>query len=143
MWQELPEDDPELVVDSPPCTPFSPLIARVGFSSDAFRGCGCHGGRGLGAHRHSLSGGAKWQHSRKKVFLFEHPHRSKVWDEDYLGELMHLPSVFCCVVDMCAFGMRVGKLPNRKRTIKNLYHIAYELQRQCPGIMSMSERLLL
>ena len=57
MWQELPEDDPELVVDSPPCTPFSPLIARVGFSSDAFRGCGCHGGRGLGAHRHSLSGG--------------------------------------------------------------------------------------
>ena len=45
---------------------------------------------------------AKWQHSRKKVFLFEHPHRSKVWDEDCLGELMHLPSVFCCVVDMCA-----------------------------------------
>ena len=78
---------------------------------------------------------AKWQYRRGKVFVVEHPLRSKAWDEECMLELMGLPGVHVCVVDQCAYGLQVGHGLNKKPTcfITNSYHIACELQRRCPG----------
>ena len=133
MWKELRAEDPELVVASPPCTPFTPLqewnLPRMSLE-DAIVMIG----DGL-EHVATSCAVAKWQRSRGKVFLFEHPRPSRAWREECLQELMHFPDVYCCVVDMCAYGMRVGELLNRKRTmfLTNSYHIACELQRKCTG----------
>ena len=131
MWRELCAEDPELVVASPPCTPFSPL-QEWNFPHMSLEDAVVMVGEGL-EHVATSCAVAKWQYNRDKVFLFEHPRPSRAWHEECLQELMHLPGVYCCVVDMCAYGMKVGKALNRKRTmfLTNSYHIACELQRQC------------
>ena len=138
MWKELSADDPELLMGSPPCTPFSPL-QELNFPKMDFEAAVTLVGEGL-EHVVTTCQAAKWQYRRGKVFVVEHPLRSKAWDEECMLELMGLPGVHVCVVDQCAYGLQVGHGLNKKPTcfITNSYHIACELQRRCPEIMSMN-----
>eukprot|EP00435_Cladocopium_sp_Y103_P046990 s1741_g13.t1 len=133
MWRELEEDDPELVVNTPPCTAFSPLqewnLPRMDFDKAVVLI-----GEGM-EHLETASDVALWQHQRGKVFLFEHPRPSKAWDEPPLQRLLSLDGIYVCVSDMCMYGMRVHEELNKKATqwVTNSWHIAMELQRRCSG----------
>ena len=133
MWRSLSEDEPELTVISPPCTPFSPL-QQWNFPRMLFEKVAVMIGEGL--HHVSIACKvAKWQHSRGRLFVFEHPKPSKAWDEPEMLELMMLPGVYVCVVDQFEYGLRVGSGLNKKTTqfVVNSIHIAAELQRRCSG----------
>ena len=134
MWKELEEDDPELVVLCPPCTPFS-LLQSLNFPKMPPERVAFLVGEGL--HHVNVSAEvAMWQYKRGKLFLFEHPHTSKAWKEEVMCELRRLMGVQVCIIDMCAYGMRVrGKELNKKTTmwLTNSDHIAKRLQRRCSG----------
>ena len=133
IWDELEEDDPELVTCSPPCTPFSPIQGlnwdRMPFSQSV----------------HMVAEGVEnfetavevcvWQDEREKLFLLEHPLPSKAWEEECAQRLMQRPGVYVCNTDLCQYGMKVRELPNKKATrwITNSKHVAMELQRRCNG----------
>ena len=133
MWSELHADDPELLLGSPPCTPFSPL-QELNFPKMDFEKAVTLVGEGL-EHVVTTCAAAKWQYKRGKIFVLEHPLRSKAWEEECMLELMGLPEVHVCVVDQCAYGLRVGEKLNKKPTcfITNSPHIAQELRRRCSG----------
>ncbi len=133
MWAELEGDDPELTVLSPPCTPFSQL-QELNFPKMEIAKVVALVGDGL-LHWDVACQVAFWQHGRGKVFLLEHPFGSKAWGEENVQDLMQEPGVLECVVDMCAYGMKVGSLPNKKPTrfLTNSKYIAQELQKRCDG----------
>ncbi len=134
MWRELREEDPELVTGSPPCTPFSLLQSLNLPKMDEAKAVNMVG-EGL-QHVSTTVDVCKWQHRRGKLFLFEHPPCSKAFKEEEVIELMQMPGVHVCQVDMCQYGMNVdGRGPNQKPTIwiTNSVHIARQLQRRCGG----------
>lgn len=133
MWSELEEDDPELTVLSPPCTPFSQL-QELNFPKMDFAKVVALVGEGL-LHWDVACQVAWWQCMRGKTFLLEHPLGSKAWREDSVNELKQRPDVYECIVDMCAYGMQVGNLPNKKPTrfLTNSKYLAQELQERCGG----------
>ena len=133
MWDELEEDDPELVTCSPPCTPFSPIQGlnwdRMPFSQSV----------------HMVAEGMEnfeiavevcvWQDEREKLFFLEHLLPSKAWEEECAQRLIQRPGVYVCNTDLCQYGMKVRELPNKKATrwITNSKYVAMELQRRCNG----------
>lgn len=131
MWRALEEDDPEAILTCPPCTPFS-LLQEWNFPRMAVEKVAAMLCEGL-HHVRLAAQICRWQHSRGKIFLFEHPLTSKAWDEPELQELIAMPGVYVCTTHMCAYGMRIGGAPNRKPTkwITNSYEVARELQRRC------------
>ena len=133
MWSELEEDDPELTVLSPPCTPFSQL-QELNFPKMDFAKVVALVGDGL-EHWGVACQVAWWQYYRQRFFLLEHPMGSKAWSEESVQELMKMPGVHECLVDMCAYGMKVGLELNKKPTrfLTNSEFVAQELQRRCDG----------
>ena len=133
MWSELEEDDPELTVLSPPCTPFSQL-QELNFPKMDLAKVVALVGDGL-EHWGVACQVAWWQYYRQRFFLLEHPMGSKAWSEESVQELMKMPGVHECLVDMCAYGMKVGLELNKKPTrfLTNSEYIAQELQRRCDG----------
>ena len=133
MWEELEEDDPELVTNSPPCTPFSVLQELNFFKMDPEKVIHMVS---EGLHHVEVSAEVcEWQHHRGKLFLFEHPRLSRAWDEACLQRLLCLPGVYVCYTDMCRYGMKIDGKPVKKPTmwITNSKHIARELQLRCQG----------
>lgn len=133
MWNGLVEDDPELAVLCPPCTPFSVLQSLNYDRMPLVKALGL-----LGEGLHHLGVAAEvalWQYYRGKVFLFEHLVGSKAWSEESMEHIMQLPGVFVCRTDMCRYGMRVRDGLNLKPTrwVTNSWEIAKELQRRCNG----------
>ena len=134
MWSELLRDDPELVTCSPPCRPFS-MLQELNFPKMVAEIVIELVGEGLHHVRTSIQV-CTWQYERRKLFLFEHPLTSKVWEEPEMQELQQLPGVFTCDLDMCMFGLNVdGKGLNRKptRVVVNSEAIATEIHRRCNG----------
>ena len=133
MWSELEEDDPELTVLSPPCTPFSQL-QELNFPKMEWAKVVALVGDGL-LHWETACQVAWWQRNRGKIFLLEHPLGSKAWGEENVQKLKEEPDVHECIVDMCAYGMKVGALLNKKPTrfLTNSEHLAGELQKRCDG----------
>lgn len=91
MWSELEDDDPELVVLCPPCTPFS-LLQGLNFPKMPFEKVALLVGDGL-HHVHVSVEVALWQLKRGKLFLFEHPLTSKAWREEAMRMLRQMPGV--------------------------------------------------
>ena len=133
MWNGLVEEDPELAVLCPPCTPFSVLQSLNYDRMPLVKALGL-----LGEGLHHLDVAAEValrQYYRGKIFLFEHPLGSKAWSEESMEHIMQLPGVFVCRTDMCRYGMRVRDGLNLKPTrwVTNSWEIAKELQRRCNG----------
>ena len=133
MWEGLVEDDPELTVLCPPCTPCS-VLQSWNYDRMLLVKAICLLGEGL-YHVEVAAEVALWQYYRRKLFLFEHPLGSKAWSEEVMQHLMQLPGVFVCRTDMCRYGMRVRDGLNLKPTrwVTNSWEIARELQRRCNG----------
>ena len=80
MWDELGEDDPELVTCSPPCTPFSPIQGlnwdRMPFSQLIYMVA-----EGMENFEIAVEV-CVWQDEHEKLFLLEHLLPSKAWEEE-------------------------------------------------------------
>ena len=132
MWNELFQDDPELVTCSPPCRPFS-LLQELNFPKMLEESVIELVGEGL-HHVGTSVHVCRWQYERGKLFFFEHPLTSKVWQEDEVQALQSLPGVITCDLDMCRFGLSVdGGGLNQKptRVLVNSKAMARELQKRC------------
>ena len=131
MWRELQQDDPELTICSPPCTPFS-LLQELNFPKMEEKLVREIVGEGL--HHWSVSiRVCRWRHERRKLFLLEHPRTSRAWQEEDVKRLAEMEGVYTCHIDMCAYGMQIGGGPNLKPTtmLTNSEEIAMELRRRC------------
>ncbi len=133
MWEGLVEDDPELTILCPPCTPFS-VLQSWNYERMLLAKAICLLGEGL-HHVEVAAEVALWQYYRGKLFLFEHPLGSKAWSEEVMQHIMQLPGAFVCRTDMCRYGMRVRDGLNLKPTrwVTNSWEVARELQRRCNG----------
>eukprot|EP00435_Cladocopium_sp_Y103_P071135 s185_g36.t2 len=133
MWDGLTEDDPELVTCSPPCTPFTP-IQELNWDRMPFARAVHMVAEGVENFETAVEV-CVWQDERDKVFLLEHPLPSRAWAEECVQELIQRPGIYVCQTDMCQYGMKVRKLPNKKATrwVTNSKHVAMELQRRCNG----------
>lgn len=132
MWQELEEDEPELVVGSPPCTAFS-LLQELNYRAMDFEKAKAKVMDGL-EHLDTTVEVCEWQDDNGRLFLFEHPKTSRAFQEERMVKLMQRPGVWVCHVDMCAYGMNVdGEGLNQKPTcwVTNSKKIALQLQRRC------------
>lgn len=114
MWAELKEKDPDLVVISPPCTSFSPM-QNINYSRMDKVMVMCLIADGLHHVQVSMLI-ARWQWSRKKKFVYEHPKLAKSWEEPEVQEVAHLEGVIIVESHMCMFGLRVGEGLNKKPT---------------------------
>ena len=127
----LHEQDPELLVVSPPCELMSTLQRLRKIKDD---------------HYYELLGKAKEllrfamllchiQHKRGRTFVHEHPLYATSWDEPEVREVLDLPGVVRVRADQCMFGLRdaVSRLRHRKSTgiMTNCSEIAERLNVQC------------
>ena len=134
MWKRLKEENPWLIVLSPPCTAFSSLqewnLPRMR------EGAAIHMVKVGLEHLELAAAIMKWQCNRGGYALFEHPRNAKSWHEECLRSLMEEPGMRKVECDMCAFGLKV--VPegfSRKPTtlLTNSEEIAKQVGRKCNG----------
>ena len=134
-FRRLEEEDPDVLVISPPCGPFSRLqewnYGRMEFHKAKLM---------LQEGLHHLDYAMRlyeWQVRRGKIALFEHPRGAKSWEEPRVLRCMSLPGVEVVEADQCAFGLRVREEEhlNRKPTrfMVNSKHMASKLALRCNG----------
>ena len=79
----------------------------------------------------------EWQVRRGKIAIFEHPDRSKAWEEECVQRILRMPQVERVRADLCEFGLRVspGDGPSLKPTgfMVNSKHLARRLAKRCTG----------
>ena len=132
-WKELRQADPDVIVVSPPCGPFSIL------QSLNQRHQGTRSELRLAEGREHLQFAMevfRWQTLRGKLAIFEHPATSRAWQEECVQEIMMIPGVQRVRADQCQYGLAVkGGAPNRKPTdfLTNGVHTAIALSRRCRG----------
>ena len=94
MWRTLQEEDPLLFVNSPPCTSFT-LMQELNYPKMDPKVVFHMVSEGL-RHMRLCVKACMRQIQRGKLFLFEHPLRSRAWNEPELQELMCMPGVHVC-----------------------------------------------
>ena len=131
----MEEEDPDVLVLSPPCGPFSILqelnIGRMGKSRAVLMIQ-----EGL-VHLEFAARLYEWQVRRGKIAIFEHPKMARSWKEPALTRCMSLPGVETVEADQSEFGLRVkeGEALNKKPTrfMVNSEAIRKRLARKCRG----------
>lgn len=134
-FRKLEEEDPDVLVLSPPCGPFSILqelnIGRMGKSRAVLMIQ-----EGL-VHLEFAARLYEWQVRRGKIAIFEHPKMARSWKEPALTRCMSLPGVETVEADQSEFGLRVkeGEALNKKPTrfMVNSEAIRKRLARKCRG----------
>ena len=137
------DQQPVLVILSPPCTTFSPLR----FLSNHKRNPEVVAEEEDEELEHVRFSGliAKIQHRGGRGFLFEHPRGATSWKTSELQELRELPGVFAVQVDLCRFGLKTTKgHPALKPTLllTNVEELANILNRRCEGYHAKHQPLL-
>ena len=85
VWANLQEQKPRLIVGSPPCAPFSTLMA-LSPDSVAYWEKVAEGIRHLAFCMEVYA----WQHAEGRLFLHEHPHGAWSWKEPYVVAVLEL-----------------------------------------------------
>ena len=137
------EQQPVLVILSPPCTVFSRLRGLSNFKRPQHV-VQEEEAAGL-AHLRFAVLLAKIQHRAGRGFLFEHPRYATSWTTEDLQELQNLDGVFTVPVDLCRFGLRTSQgVPALKPTLllTNLEGLAVTLNRRCDGAHAKHQPLL-
>ena len=134
MWKQLKEDQPILIVISPPCKAFSRL-QEWNFRRMSLRNAVKLVWGGLNHLRLAMEV-AKWQIRQGRYFLFEHPLGATSWNEEAVRQVQELEGVLKVECDMCRFNLRVdGEHLNKKPTglLTNSEEMARMLGRRCQG----------
>ena len=133
MWHTLQQEEPELVVVSPPCVAFS-AMQNINFPKMSLKKVMVIVAEGLHHMRVAMKV-ACWQWRRGKFFLYEQPKTARSWSEEEVARVRRLPGVQVVECHMCRFNMRVHAKLNKKPTfiMTNCQPIAKRLDVQCDG----------
>ena len=130
--EEIQKHGPEVLMVSPPCGPFSQIKRISKFKENAAsRERKLIEGRVLLQFAMEL---CELQHSRGKIFIFEHPSGADSWWEDCLQHVRRLPGVNVVDTCQCMFGLRDPqnhKLYKKPTTFMSNSEFLHMLQRQC------------
>ena len=103
VWAYLEAHRPRCVVVSSPCTTFSALMAICKGRMPPGKFEQNHG---EGKHRLSFAMSVcKFQHSRGRYFLHEHPAGATSWKETSVREVRTLPGAMTSKFDQCCYGL--------------------------------------
>ena len=140
-WQKMVDDEPGVLIGSPPCTRFS-MLQNINFKryegdedwNEKFK-------KELAkakAHASFCCRMYRYQVAHGRCFLHEHPWSASSWRLWDINQVMKLPGVQVVRSDLCRFGMQTmddyGELQAaRKRTgfMTNSVCIANELRGDC------------
>jgi hypothetical protein len=147
-WTRLKEEDPWLIIGSPPCTDFSAL--NVGLNHPKMEN---EEVRRRLVQAHLLLNFAldvyRWQMSRGKYFLHEHPNSATSWKSPAMQDLLTQKSVCTTTADACRFGMTAldhngaqGPVKKPTRWASNAPLVLEELGLRCEGRHPRHVRLL-
>ena len=136
-WRRLENEDPWVVIGSPPCTDFCPMNIGLNYPKMSAQE----------VKRRTIESKTlllfvlsvyKWQARRGKYFLHEHPWTAISWKLSEVIALMNMPGVHVVRGDGCQYGMKVedkdGQIrPARKATgwMSNAKALLNELSRRC------------
>ena len=134
-FRKLEAEDPDVLVISPPCGPFS-ILQEWNYRRMPLKKAVVMLQEGV-QHLNFAMRLYEWQVRRGKVALFEHPKGARSWHEPRVERCRKLPGVQLVDADQCQFGLRVKEHEelNKKPTrfMVNSTAIAEQLSRQCPG----------
>ena len=143
VWKIVERDEPEVIIGSPPCTLFSTLqnINWARYSGDdAWRQTFYEELTKAKRHVAFCCRLYRYQLSRDKYFIHEHPWSAASWKEWEVETLLRDERVVAVKSDLCRFGMMTAgddgrRAYVRKRTgfMTNSQCIAKELEGECPG----------
>jgi hypothetical protein len=127
--------DPDLLIGSPPCGPYSQLQALNENKMDPQKRA-----ETLAEAEQHLEFCAEQyakRHARQKLFLHEHPALAKSWKSEAIRRVENLPGVLRVTGDMCEQGMELeddhgpGLAKKSTTYLTNSEFIAEELSKQC------------
>ena len=133
-------DNPDWIVGSPPCTPFSPLNVGLNFPKMNKAEVKRRVDEGL-IHLKFVCRLYKRQIQRGKFFLHEHPHGALSWRTKPILRILKMAGVDTVVNHQCMFGLMTadghgGTLPAKKPTrwMSNSPWMLKELDIKCDGL---------
>ena len=132
MWQSLKEEDPMLIVLSPPCGPFS-VLQEWNLPRMSWEKAVCLIQTGVENLELAMLIAA-WQARRGRYVLFEHPWLARSWKEEMVERVLQIPGMIRVRCDMCMFGLQVDQWgKNKKPTglMLNSEKMAERLSRTC------------
>jgi hypothetical protein len=147
-WTRLKEEDPWLIIGSPPCTDFSALNVGLNHPKMEYEEV-----RRRLIRAHLLLNFAmdiyRWQISRGRYFLHEHPNNATSWRSPEMQDLLTQKGVCTTTADACRFGMTAmdrngvqGPVKKPTRWASNAPLVLEELGLKCEGQHPQHVRLL-
>ena len=134
-FKKLEIEDPDVLVVSPPCGPFS-ILQEWNYSRMPLKKAVLMLQEGV-QHVNFAMRLFEWQVRRGKVALFEHPRGARSWKEPRVERCKRLQGVELVEADQCEFGLRVraeeGLNKKPTRFMVNSEAIANKLRRRCTG----------
>ena len=131
LEQLINDEEPKLLIGSPPCTAFS-VLQRLNKGKDT-------GEKEAMKHLEYSCKLYKMQLAAGRHFLHEHPRDATSWSKECIQELERDARVFCVVGPMCRFGMKqkdkqgAGFVRKETRWLTTSWYIAEALKGSCPG----------
>jgi hypothetical protein len=116
-WERLKQEDPWIVIGSPPCTAFCAL--NIGLNKN--RGDPVQRERRRAEGQVLLGfalGVYAWQVGRCKYFLHEHPASASSWSMPEVIAVQKMEGVTTAVSDACVFGMTAVDSDGQERLVK-------------------------
>ena len=132
MWRKLKEEDPLLIILSPPCVGFS-ILQELNLPHMSWEDAVMLISTGLD-HLELAMLIAKWQAKRGRYVLFEHPWLARSWHEESVKEVEQMAGMHRVRCDQCMYGLRVDEWGlNMKPTgiMVNSEKIAARMNRTC------------
>ena len=131
--RELVRMDPDVLLVSPPCGPFS-IIQELNYPKMGQRRAVLMLAEGL-SHLEFAMKLFQWQVMRGRLAIFEHPATSKGWDEPCVERSAQMHGVERVRADQYAYGLRVKDELNKKPTdfLVNGKSLAKHLSKRCSG----------
>ena len=132
-FEELVRMDPDVLLVSPPCGPFS-IIQELNYPKMGQRRAIIMLAEGV-SHLEFAMKLFQWQVMRGRLAIFEHPATSKGWDEPCVEKSAQMNGVERVRADQCAYGLRVKDELNKKPTdfLVNGKSLAKHLSKRCSG----------
>ena len=134
-WRQLQKEDPDLIIICPPCGPFS-CLQNLNYDKMETGKAMAMLGEGLQHLEFSMKV-YEWQVRRGRKAIFEHPAKSKAWEEECVQRVLKLEGVQRVRGDQCSFGLQVdasGELSKKPTDFMvNGPHMAKRLGVRCSG----------
>jgi len=138
-WQRLKQEDPWVVIGSPPCTSFCRFNFALNYPRMNPQDVKRRKAEGMILVRFALDI-YLWQLRRGRYFMHEHPESAVSWGAKEVRDLLRQDGVTSVANDACMFGMKAvdsqgveGPAKKPTRWMGNAPRVMRELSKRCRG----------